>query len=75
MSFQNVGKFRAALQGRGVFFVGEKLDALFLEEGRLRRQASGRFVLARQLLGFDLTGFDVRLIEGVDADEGTGDGP
>src|SRR6266478_2494633 len=74
MSFQHVGKLRAALQCGCVFFIGEKLDAFLLEERRFRRKTSGRFVLAGQFLGFDLTGLDVRLVEGVDADDGAGDG-
>ena len=72
MSFQHVGKFRAALQCCRVFLVREKLDAFLLEERRFRWETSGRFVLARQFLGFNLAGFDVRLVEGVNPDDGTG---
>src|ERR1700674_5273761 len=74
MRFQNVGKFRAAFQRDGILFIREKFDALLLEERRFRWKASGRFVLAREFLGFDFAGFDVRLIESVDPDDRTSDG-
>src|SRR5258708_37697368 len=74
MRFQNVYKFRAAFQCGGIFFIREKLDAFLFKERRLWWETSGRFVLARQLFGFDLAGFDVRLVEGVDADDGACDG-
>src|SRR6266480_2408634 len=74
MRFQNVGKFRAAFQRGGILRIREKLDALLLEERRFRWKTPRRFVLARQFFGFDLAGFDVRLIEGVDPDDRTGDG-
>src|SRR5258708_18635565 len=74
MRSQNVGKFRAAFQRRGILFICEKLNALLLEERRLRWKASSRFVLARQFFGFDLASFNVRLVEGVDPDDRTGDG-
>src|SRR2546423_13823953 len=74
MRFQNVGKFRAAFQRGGILLIREKLDALLLEERRFRWKTPRRFVLARQFFGFDLAGFDVRLIEGVDPDDRTGDG-
>ena len=74
MSFQHLSKFRAALQRSCILFVGEKLDALLFEERRFRRKTSGRFVLTRQFFGFDLARFDVRLVEGVDPDDGARDG-
>src|SRR5437879_432501 len=72
--FQNIGKFRAAFQRSRIFFVREKLDAFLLEERRFWRKTPGRFVLARQFLGFDFARFDIRLVEGVDAEDGACDG-
>src|SRR6266436_1029565 len=74
MRSQNVGKFRATFQCSRILFIGEKLDAFFLEERRFRRETSSHFILARQFLCFDLAGLDVRLVEGVDADNGARDG-
>src|SRR5882762_9757671 len=74
MRFQNIGKFCPAFQRSRVFFVREKLDAFLLEERRFWWKTSGRFVLARQFLGFHLARFDIRLVEGVDAEDGACDG-
>jgi len=43
--FQNIGKFRPALQSGGVLLVGKELDAFFFKEGRFRGKTSGGFVL------------------------------
>src|SRR5260370_19449115 len=71
---KNVYEFRAAFERGGIFFIREKLDAFLLEERRFRRKTSGRFVLARQFFCFDLARLDVRLVEGVDADDGACNG-
>ena len=62
------------LQSGGVLRVGEELDARFLQERRLGRQRAIFLVFAGELLGFDLAGFDVGLIERVDADDRAGHG-
>src|SRR5258708_1852313 len=54
MRLQNVYKVRAAFQRRGIFFIGEKLDAFLFEERRFRRKTSGCFVLAPPVFGFVL---------------------
>jgi len=51
------------------FFVGKKFRFLGYEERRFGRQTSGRLVFAGQFLGFDLAGFDVRLVKRVDAND------
>ncbi len=74
MSFQNFGEARLAIERGGIFFVGVQLDAVAVKEWSFIRQLAVFFVLAGQFFGFDLAGFHIRLIEGVDADDGAGDG-
>src|SRR3984957_20539713 len=57
-----------------IFFVREKLDPLFLTHRLFRGQGAGLFELRCQSLRCNLAGFDIGLIECVDADDGTGDG-
>ena len=61
---------RSWLRGGGrVLLVGEELEACFFNDRIFGRKRALAFVRRRQLLGFDFAGFDVGLIEGVDADE------
>src|SRR5258708_39366390 len=69
MGLQNIHK-SWAVHYSYILFVSEKLDAGCFEEWNFWRKAPGGFVLAGQLLGFDLAGLDVGLVEGVDADDG-----
>ena len=73
MRLQNGNKSRAVHCGY-IFLVGEEFDAAGFEKWNFWRKASGRFVLAGQFFGFDLAGFDVRLVEGVDANDLARDG-
>src|SRR5260370_6870388 len=73
MGLQNINKSRA-MHGGYILFVGEKFYAACFEKRDFWWKASSGFVLAGQLLGFDLAGFDVGLVEGVNADQGAGDG-
>ena len=57
-----------------VLRVGEELDAVALEERRLRRQRAGLLVLGGQRARRDLAGLDVGLVERVDAHHRAGDG-
>src|ERR1700722_3054757 len=61
------------LQRVGILGVGEKFDAIAFKERRLGGKRAGLFVLVGQLAGLDLAGFDVRLVEGVYADDRAGD--
>src|SRR5450432_1407289 len=74
MSFQDFHEARAAFEGVGIFFVGVELDAVAFEKRRFVGQLAGFFVLAGQFFGFNFAGFDVGLIEGVDADDRACDG-
>ena len=71
---KNFGEIGIIFEKRGVLVVGEELEALVFEERSLGRQLAGGFVFAGELAGFDFAGFDVGLVEGVDADDGAGDG-
>src|SRR5215467_132020 len=59
----------AVAQGRSVLHIGKKFDSRLLEDRFLRRKGPRFLVLACKLAGFDLTGFDIRLIERVDPDD------
>src|SRR5437763_2979570 len=58
----------------GVAIIGEQLDSVFLENWFFFRQVSSLFILTGQLARDYLAGFDVWLIEGIDANDGTGYG-
>src|SRR5437763_414362 len=58
----------------GVAVIGEQLDSVFFKDRFFFRQASGLFILTGQLARDNLAGFDVWLIEGIDANDGTGYG-
>ena len=57
-----------------ILFVCEQRDSVAGEDRCLGRQGSGLFVRVGQLPRCDLAGFHVRLIEGIDAEDGTGHG-
>src|SRR5712692_5055638 len=70
MGLQNISKSRA-VHYNYILFVGEEFDAACFKKWHFWRKASSRFVLARQLLRFDLAGLHVGLVEGIDADDGS----
>ena len=74
MSLQDSSKRLAALEGFRIPRVRVQLDTFGLEERRLSRQLPRRFVFARELAGRDFAGFNIRLVERIDTDDGTGDG-
>ena len=63
---------RGFIKSFGVSLISEQLDAIALEDRGLRRQRSALFVFAGQLSRRDFAGFDVGLIEWIDADDRTG---
>src|SRR6266478_9002587 len=69
MSFQDLDQRLSLLQGLSVFRVRIELHTVAFEEGLFGRQLARRFVFAREFAGYDLAGFDVWLVEGVDADD------
>ena len=60
-------------QRGGVLLVGEQSNPVFFQDRRLGGQGAGRFVGRRQFARCDFAGLDVRLIEGVDAQQRAGD--
>ncbi len=54
--------------------IGEELDAVVFEDRLLRGQGAGLLVFRGQVAGRDLAGFNIGLVEGVDADDGAGYG-
>src|SRR5690348_14203700 len=74
MSAQDIGKLARAGEGGSVALIGKQLNASVFEKRRLRRQLAGVLVFGGEFARFHFAGFDIGLIEGVDADDGTGDG-
>src|SRR5260370_40172155 len=66
MGLQNISK-SWPVHCSYILLVGEKLDAACFKKRHLWWKAPGGFVLAGQLLGFDLAGLHLGLVEGVDA--------
>src|SRR5579863_8291126 len=62
------------LQRRGVLLVRVELQALVSEDGSFRGKRAVLFVLGGELARGDLAGFNVRLVERIDADDRTSDG-
>ena len=60
------GGFR---QSVGILRIGEQLDAAVLENWLLGGQGTGLLVFRGQIARGNLAGFDIGLIEGVDADD------
>src|SRR5215471_7014626 len=58
----------------GVGRVSEQLDSAFFQQRRLGRQLAALLVLFRKPARGYLAGLNVRLVEGVDADDGAGHG-
>src|SRR6266436_8410831 len=52
-----------------VFRIGKQLNTVALEDWLFGRQRAGLLISSSQLASFDFTGFNIRLIEGVDADD------
>src|SRR5438034_10443807 len=57
-----------------VFCIGEELDAVLFKHRDFRWQSPGLFILLRQLPGFEFAGFNVRLVERIDANNRAGYG-
>ena len=53
--------------------IGEELDAVVFEDWLLGGKGAGLLVFRRQVASGDLAGFDIGLVEGVDADDRAGD--
>src|SRR5688572_10519437 len=62
---------RGAFQCGSIPVIGKQLDAVAVVKRCLRRQRSGALVLVSKFARFDLAGFDVGLIERIDADDRT----
>jgi hypothetical protein len=58
-----------ALDGVAVLFVGKEREAMVVEERRLRRQSPGQLIRSREFACLVLAGFDIRLIERIDAED------
>src|SRR2546429_5776347 len=74
MPLQDGSDIQAAVNGCHVFLVGKKLNTAGLKERHFERQLALTLVFGGELARFHLAGFDVRLIERVDSDDGAGDG-
>src|SRR5260370_10651106 len=74
MALQNISKSRA-VHCSYILFVGEEFDSACFKKRHLWRQAPGGFVLARQLLRFDLSCLHLGLVEGIDANDGSRHSP
>ena len=70
MRFQRTDQRRAIaglLQNLAVVLVREEFDAVLFEQRRFRRQRTARLIDLHELARLDLAGFDVGLIERIDA--------
>src|SRR5215471_5092432 len=74
MLLERVRESCAARNRSRIPFVGKKFNPGRFEERHFGRKMTSSFVLAREFTSFDFAGFDVGLIEGVDANDRTGDG-
>src|SRR5579859_440973 len=74
MLFQMAGEVYSALERCGVFRVGVELLVIVGEERKFGRELSAGFVFAGKFSCFNFAGFDVGLIERVDADDSARDG-
>src|SRR4029077_15098927 len=74
MSFENFIQRFSASECGGVPVVRKELGVFGGQERRLGWQPAGGLVFASEFLSFDLAGFDVWLVERVDANDGAGDG-
>src|SRR5438874_4800928 len=68
MAPKNCAKRLSARECSGILFVSEKFGFLRNEKWRFRRKAASSFIFTGEFLGFNFAGFDVWLIECVDAD-------
>src|SRR5579859_63239 len=69
---QDGGERCTTLKSGGIRPIGVEFAAIAVEKRRFRGKLAARFVFASQLARFHLTCFNIRLIEGVDADERAG---
>ena len=76
MRLQNFGQAIGRPSRAAVFFSSVKslMPSPSQEDGVSAGSDAGSFVFAGEFPGFDFAGFDVGLIEGVDADDGAGNG-
>src|SRR6267154_5244852 len=74
MRLQDFGERFAALQSVGISWIGVELHAVAFEKRLFSGQLAVGFIFAGQFTSGDFAGFDVRLVEGVDADDRTGHG-
>src|SRR5215475_6401540 len=74
MSFENFIKRFSGSECRCVPVVRKELGVFGGQERRLGWQPVGGLVFASEFPSFDLAGFDVRLVERVDTNDGAGDG-
>src|SRR5712671_3125683 len=74
MRLQDFGERFAAPQSVGISWIGVELHAVAFEKRLFSGQLAVGFIFAGQFARGDFAGFDVRLVEGVDADDRTGHG-
>ena len=74
MGLEYTGKGAIRLQGGGIVPVREEFDAVVGCEGRFFGKLADGFVFIGQSAGCDLARLDIGLVEGVDFENGTGDG-
>ena len=60
---------RAPRQFRRILLVGEQLHATVFKHRLFGRQGTGFLIFGSEVTGGDLTGFHIRLIEWIDADD------
>src|SRR5262249_24781881 len=72
MFFQHIDQLCSAIESSSVLLVSEKFHSSGLEEREFGWQRAGRFMFSGEFGGLDFAGFDIRLIEGIDADDRTG---
>src|SRR5580692_8793592 len=73
MCAQRVGKRVGAGKRFGILAARENQDAVKASGWFFLRQFAVMFILIGELSRFDLAGFDIRLIERIDADDGACD--
>src|SRR6185312_9432679 len=71
MCTQVVSERALASESAGVLGIGIKLDTILFENRLLGWQGTGLLVFASQLTRFNFAGFNIRLIECIDADDGS----
>src|SRR5436190_2974608 len=72
MCFQVTGKRVGLAERARILCVGEELDPILFEDRLFGGKRSRFLILIGQFAGFNLAGFDVRLVKSVDADDRAG---